>query len=148
MIIGNIKDAKRYYSVNENFAATFEFLSSLDKDSVGVFEFDGFKANVFEQSGADLEKDGSARAFEAHRKYLDIHYVISGKEGMGYSDIDKLTALAEYNEEGDYILLSGELNKIVMNEGDFCIVFPEDAHIPAMSAGDTPFKKAVVKIKI
>ena len=148
MIIGNIKDAKRYYSLNGNFGAAFEFLSSLDKDSDGLFQFDGFKVSVFEQNGADFEKDGSARAFEAHRQYLDIHYVISGSEGMGYSDIDKLTALAEYNADDDYILLSGEVNKIVMKEGDFCIVFPEDAHVPAMSAGSAPFKKAVVKIKV
>lgn len=148
MIVANIKDAKRYYSVNENFRAAFEFLASLDENSEGSFEFDGFRVNVLESDGNDFDKDGKPRVFEAHIDYLDIHYVIRGSEGMGYSDTDKLSVVQEYDKADDYMLLSGKANKLILLEGDFCIVFPEDAHIPAMAGEGGAFKKAVVKIKL
>ncbi len=148
MIVGKISDAKRYLSVNEKFGAAFEFLAALDEGSVGSYELDGFRVNVFEADGADLASDGRPRAFEAHRDYLDIHYVISGSECVGYADIDKLTVEREYDAEGDYLMLRGAVNKLVLSPGEFCIAFPEDAHIPGM-IGDTPsFIKAVVKIKL
>ena len=94
-------------------------------------------------------KDGTEKLIEAHRDYLDIHYCISGSEGIGYADIDTLTPATEYNAEKDYQLLKGEMFKAILNPGDFCIVFPEDAHAPSMiGKGGTDLKKAVVKIKL
>jgi YhcH/YjgK/YiaL family protein len=86
---------------------------------------------------------------EAHKKYIDIHYCISGSEGIGYNDVPRLTPTTEYDEENDYLLLSGEYQKVVLHEGDFCIVFPEDAHIPMMKGdADGMLLKAVAKVKI
>ena len=94
-------------------------------------------------------KDGTPREFEAHRKFLDIHYVIDGVECMGYADIDTLTPTTEYNDEKDYQMLKGHVNKIILNKGDFCVVFPEDAHLPQMIGDDGKWvKKAVVKMKV
>ena len=44
---------------------------------------------------------------------------------------------------------SGSYQKVVLRKGDFCIVFPEDAHIPMM-VGDTGDRlmKAVAKVKL
>ena len=86
--------------------------------------------------------------FEAHKDYLDIHYCIEGSEGIGYANIDTLTPETEYDSENDYLLLSGKVNKTVLNKGDFCVVFPEDAHIPAMHGNESEVKKAVVKILV
>lgn len=148
MIVGNIKDAKRYYSVNENFKTAFEFLGTLDSGASGSFEFPGFRVNIVESEGNDFDSLGAPRVFEAHKDYLDIHFCILGAEGMGYSDINKLEVVKEYDKTGDYMLLRGGVNKLILGEGDFCIVFPEDAHIPAMTGGNGIFKKAVVKIKL
>lgn len=150
MITGNIKDAKRYYPVVEGFREAFEILASLTPDvPCGVVtERDGFRISVMENVRADLDKNGNPRVFEAHRNYLDIHFVISGEEGMGYADISKLTVTKEYDESGDYLLLSGDYDKLILKPGDFCITFPEDAHIPAMTAGGEGLKKAVVKIRL
>ena len=73
---------------------------------------------------------------------------ILGEEGMGYSDVSKLTVTKEYDESADYLLLSGAYDKLIMKVGDFCVTFPEDAHIPAMTAGGEGLKKAVVKIRL
>lgn len=145
MIIANIKDAKRYFSINPNFEKAFDFLKTLSKDSEkGTKEFDGFRCNVCVLNTPESE----GKLLEAHRDYLDIHYVIEGSEAIGYADIDKLEIDTEYNSKDDYLLLKGEMHNVYLNEGDFCIVFPEDAHAPAMRAFDDKVKKAIVKIRI
>ena len=150
MIVGNIKDYKRYLPVNGNFAEAFSLLLGLNEETPTgkLVEREGFRISVMEMERRDLDKNGNPRAFEAHRDYLDIHFVISGEEGMGYADVDRLSVIREYDESADYLLLSGECDKLVLRKGDFCITFPEDAHIPGMCAGGEGLKKAVVKIKL
>lgn len=49
----------------------------------------------------------------------------------------------------DYILLKGGMDKLLLKEGEFCIVFPEDAHLPGGFGRTTDkLKKAIVKIKL
>lgn len=149
MIVANIKDAKRYYGINPNFEKSFEFLKTLTETSdIGPAEGDGFKANVSVTETSDYTSDGEPKSLEVHREYLDIHYCIEGSEAIGYAHIDSLEPVAEYDVQNDYMLLKGDMNKVILGKGDFCIVFPEDAHSPAMSAGEYKnVKKAVVKIK-
>ena len=149
MIIGNIKDAERYFGVNPNFEKAFEYLKTLAKNSEkGPFEFDGFKGNVLMFDNLGKSSGDKEVVLESHRQYLDIHYVIEGSEAIGYADIDTLEVSTEYNGDDDYLLLKGDIYKVYLKEGDFCIVFPEDAHAPSMYAWDDSLKKAVVKIRV
>ena len=150
MIVDNIKYAEKYFGINERFKEIFAILASLNKDTpLGWQEYDGFKISVSECETFDKDTEGNNRPFEAHRKFADIHYVISENEGIGYANIDTLEAITEYDEQNDYLLLCGEINRLNLRQGDFCIVYPEDAHIPQMTAGENKhLKKAVVKFKI
>ena len=150
MIVDNIKYASKYFSVDGRLEEIFFALAELDESSpTGWRDHDGFRIGVSECEAFDTDDDGNVRPFEAHKKYADIHYVISGDEGIGYSHIDNLNAITEYDDENDFLLLSGEINHFHLRQGDFCIVFPEDAHIPQMTAGaDRHLKKAVVKFKL
>ena len=151
MIVANIKDAKRYFGVDPHFEEIFARLAELTADSAtGGTEYDGFRIGVSEGATYDVKPDdGTPRDFEAHRKFLDIHYVIEGAECMGYADVATLTPVTEYNDEKDYQMLSGHVNKIILNKGDFCVVYPEDAHLPQMIGDDgKKVKKAVVKMRV
>ena len=149
MITANIKDANRYFGVNPNFEKAFEFLKTLNSDSEkGVFEFDGFKGSIAVFDTSDTTPEGDPKPLEAHRNYLDIHYLLDGSEAIGYADIDTLVGVTDYDAEGDYQLLKGDMYKIYLKVGDFCIVFPEDAHAPTMHAFDSKVKKAIVKIRV
>ena len=122
MIVANIKDAER--------------------------KGDGFRADVSVIKTSDCTPDGEPKKLEAHREYLDIHYCIDGFEAIGYADIASLEQVTEYNARQDYLLLNGDMSKLVLGKGEFCIVFPEDAHAPGMCVGSAKnVKKAVVKIK-
>ena len=150
MIVDNIKYAEKDFCIDERFEKIFAVLASLNKDTPpGGKEYDGFRIGVSECETFDKDKDGNDRFAEAHKKFADIHYVISGNEGIGYANTDTLEAVTEYDEQNDYLLLCGEINRLNLRQGDFCIVYPEDAHIPQMTAGENKhLKKAVVKFKL
>ncbi len=145
MIVANIKDAERYFSLNLNFGKAFDYLKNLNKNSAtGEFESDGFKGNI---SVFDTLPEAIDTKLEAHKDYIDIHYVLDGSEAIGYADIDTLETVTEYNSEHDYLLLKGDMYKVYLKSGDFCIVFPEDAHAPLLKAFDSKVKKVILKIK-
>ncbi len=147
MILSNIKYAEKYYSVNPNFKAAFDFLKVLDNDFTGSFIGEGFSVNVFMPD--ITEKSNDDIILEAHRDYLDIQYCIEGAETFGYANTETLTNITEYDTEKDIIFLKGDFTPVTINKGEFYIVFPEDAHAPAMaSKGTVPLKRAVVKIKL
>ena len=145
MIIGNIKDCEKYYSVNSVFESAFEYLKTVEygKNTTNL------TVNFSEPITSDEDSTGKKKVFEAHRKYIDLHYIIDGTEQFGYANIDTLTPAGEYNEADDYILLCGEVNCMTLSKGDFVIAFPEDAHIPALKYKNSEkVKRAVVKIPV
>ena len=110
MVVANIKDASRYYSLNKNFKAVFDFLETLTPNNIleGI-SGDGYKVNLSGKYADtfDLTDNGEPRVFEAHRDYIDIHYCIDGNEAIGYNDVSRLTATTEYFEKDDYQLFCG-----------------------------------------
>ena len=144
MITGNIRDAEKYFSVHKDFKTAFEILSKLTVEvENGSHKMEGLTVNV-----SNLTKNDS-KPFEAHRKYIDLHFIIEGEEDFGYANINYAAPTTEYNEADDYLLLEGEKARVRIKTGDFVITFPEDAHAPALigGCGDT-VKRAVVKIEV
>ena len=87
--------------------------------------------------------------FEAHRKYLDIHLMVQGSEGV---EIASPEALAEFDrvEANDFYAYRGEgTYRMVLSPGDFLVVFPGDAHRIKMRVGNPEtVSKVVFKVKI
>lgn len=149
MIVGNINDAEKYYSVNPHLKEAFEVLKKFTPYSCENYKSDNVTIMVSDNVTSDVSEDGILNDFESHRKYLDIHFVIDGVEAIGYSNVKYLKEKTQYNTKDDYQLFEGFINKIRLEKGDFCIVFPEDAHIPCMVADAvSKVKRCVVKIKV
>lgn len=145
MITGNISDCEKYYPVNKLFEEAFEYLKTIEKDINKI----NLTVNLSEPQVSDFDNEGNKKVFEAHRRFIDLHYIIDGCEDFGFENIRNLESITEYNEEDDYILLKGNENRIKLCKGDFAIVFPEDAHIPAMKCDNRrTVKRAVVKIPV
>ena len=95
----------------------------------------------------------SERVAEQHRKYIDIHYVIRGKELIGWGVSDKRNVFTEqYVPEKDRALFSVVANEsfFLLEPGSYAIMFPSDIHRPGCcepgQAKDV--KKAVIKIAV
>ncbi len=91
--------------------------------------------------------------FEAHRKFVDIQFIIEGEEQIGVGNLDDFETEIEYDEEKDITFLTPkegaktELKKIIA--GEYMILMPKDAHMPSISVDSPSFvKKVVLKVII
>ncbi len=145
MITGNINNCEKYYAMSDKITHVLKLLKTME------YEKNASNLTVIysETVTSDEDESGNKKIFEAHRRYIDIHYIFEGTEQFGYANINTLDPVTEYDEADDYILLDGEASRITLNRGDFVIVFPEDAHIPALKyKKSNSVKRAVVKVLV
>lgn len=99
---------------------------------------------------------GSSPHLEAHRRYIDIQYVVSGSETLGWAPLEQLTVTTPYDTAKDVEFGSAPpaaLTLVRLTAGQMAVLWPEDAHAPrlAVAIGDKPaqptdVKKIVVKV--
>lgn len=87
---------------------------------------------------------------ERHDDYLDLQYVVSGVERMGYVPYTGTEPVFEDPEGKDitfYKELEGEAF-VDVGPGSYCIFFSNDIHRPGCAAGEPcAVRKAVAKIR-
>lgn len=89
------------------------------------------------------------RFWEAHRKYLDVHFMLDGQEQIDLNFIENLEQ-KEFVDKDDFLPLEGEPNShVVLRPGDFLICYPGDGHRTAVAVdGPEKIKKAIFKVRI
>ena len=150
MITDNIKNCDLYADLHKGFKEAFEFLKTLNADTPTDSYMAGEnKASVSHMNTTSFTKDGAKKPVEAHKKYIDIHYIVSGSEKFGYANTLKLKPTCEYNEELDYVFLEGNVDMITLSDGDFVITYPDDAHLPCLPIDEeAPIVRGVIKIPV
>ena len=149
MIFDRLSNCEQYYSLNEKFKKAFEFLKNTDLINLdeGSYEIDGKNIYANVQS-VDL-KPVEEKKWEVHRKYIDIQYVITQKEKMGYGILEDFkTIIEKYDDNRDVEFLDGEkFNFVDVNCGYFVIFYPNDVHAPMLRVDKAEkIKKVIVKI--
>lgn len=93
-------------------------------------------------------KDFDLTKFETHKKNIDVHFIIQGSETIGITPVKNLNKTAEYNDEDDYQLFEGKVEEAIdLEEGDFLILFADEAHVTGGIKGNPEkLKKIVYKI--
>ncbi len=147
MILDTLGNAAKYAGLTPGASEAFGFLDQpgLAELSEGKHEILGNRvyAIVAHENGRKV----SDAQLEGHRKYIDIQYVISGGESMGWSPREGLVGSVEYDEEKDLEFFEGEPEAIVrVPPGSFAVFLPSDAHLPLIGSG--PIHKVVVKVAI
>lgn len=149
MIIDNIKNSKLYENSYEGFKEGFEFIDAYLKNPLenGKYEISGgVYATVMD---CTLKDEGK---FETHKKYIDIQFIIDGKEEMGYTPVNNLAIVEDKTPSGsDAIFYANTENKSLLKlcAGDFVVFFPDDGHEPCRKCeGLVSSKKIVVKVPV
>ena len=149
MIIDKIENSHLYQDLRERISKAFEYITKTDLKNLkpGKYEIDG--ENIFALISEYKTKSESEGKLEAHRKYIDVQYVISGEELMGYTPLSDQSILEPYKEENDIIFFKGEKSFTKVSSGMFAIFFPEDVHMPGISTGKiSDVKKLVIKVRV
>jgi len=148
MVLDSLAAADRYHALHPAFGRAFAFLASVDLDALspGRNEIDGDAMFVILDRKDGRGRDGAR--IEAHRRYIDIQFTISGQEEIGWTP---LASCAEpdgaFDEAKDVGFFADRPSAwLRVPPGSFAIFFPEDAHAPL--AGHGALVKAIVKIAV
>lgn len=150
MIFDHIRNCSQYRTLGKRFDQAFAFICS-DPDFLAQADdqwryLDGdklfYKVTTFDHSlPIDSEYD-----YEYHKRYIDIHFLLSGRERIALADFSRLT-VKDYDEAGDFGFANGgQKGYIDMEPNEFMICFPNDAHRPWL--GEGVFQKVLFKIAI
>ena len=147
MIKDKLVNSDSYYGISENLKKGFEWLKNNKLDSIddGRYLIDG--ENIFANVQSYLTKDEAP--FEAHKKYVDIQYMIKGEEQVGIAEKQDCITIENYNEDKDVEFLECKCNKTyqILREGEFLVFFSQDAHQPSLKIHNNSLvKKVIVKV--
>ena len=150
MILDKLENKDLYVGMHPLFGKCFDFIEEYKKNPVeaGKYEIQGTDLFVLVQD-SETRTEGM---LETHDKYIDIQVMFDGEE-MVYCDWrSDVKTKVEYNETKDIEFFEDGEDKISIkfSSGEFLILYPQDAHKPAMIVGDkqTVNKKFVFKVKI
>ena len=149
MIYDKIDNREQYKGLSEDICLGLDFLKTVTPDiENGVHELNRrVKAIVSEYETKKVNDNG----FEAHKKFMDIQYVLQGAEKVCCLPLDQLQERIPYKEESDaaFYITNQKPVEIVIGNGCFAVFFPQDGHMPCLSIDKpTMVKKVVVKVKI
>ena len=151
MVLDTMENKERYYALHKNFKEAFEFLekSLVSKPEIGKVELEGDELFAVVQG---YETAPSKDNFwEAHRKYIDIQFIMDGKEIIEWTNIDNCDKDSEYVEEKDFLDCKDvkDSTECKMGKGYFMILWPEDLHMPKCAWNEkTSVGKIVMKVAL
>ena len=145
MIIDRIEEQERYYPLHPDMEIAFGFLAEAADLEPGRYELEnGLFASIYENDTIQID----TMDLEAHKKYIDLQYCMSGGERMGWAHIQELNPVDE-DEERDLYMYSGKSTALSIRPGMFYIMFPSDGHKPgAHNEFPKHYRKVVVKIPV
>lgn len=124
-----------------------EFAKRAEKEQLPLGRYElgrGVYGTIAEVAPENKEND----LFEAHRKYVDLHYIIRGFQIMKVAFSESLT-FCSYSEEKDYVKLTGDAySTLRVNAGTAVCLFPDDAHGLLVSGSNETVKKIFFKIPV
>ena len=149
MIYAHISQCPFYANLFPNLAEGLNFLQqAADTIAPGRHQLSGDNyANVDLYSTLQVNPAG----YEAHRKYIDIQFLLQGEEEVLVRHTDELNCSSPYDPGRDVAFYhhTDPTATVKLGNGYFVILFPHDAHEPQHCIDQpAPVKKIVVKIAI
>jgi YhcH/YjgK/YiaL family protein len=93
-----------------------------------------------------------APKFEFHRKYIDVQFIVSGEEVIGWAPAARMSITDAYDADKDICfgtVAKGSWTPVYLQAGQLTVLWPEDAHAPKLaSIASSPVMKIVVKVAV
>lgn len=151
MIFDHIFNIPLYKGLSPDIALGLTFLKQMKPDTaVGVYHINQQVKAIVSEYETKIENE---HGYEAHKKYIDIQYLLSGEERISCLPIERLKEVKPYNEENDAAFYAADPSLqpsyFSLLPGYFAIFYPQDGHMPQLCV-DKPelVKKVVIKVKI
>ncbi len=151
MIIADLKSIDCQCDMPLALTKAIEFLRlrGIHELPDGKVEIDGDKVFAIVQRYQTLEAD--VPKFEYHRKYIDVQYLVSGEEIIGWTPSDRMNITEPYDAGKDIAFgaAKGKWTPVHLQAGQAAVLWPEDGHAPRLAAGKaSAVMKIVVKVAV
>ena len=149
MVFDHISNLNTYKGLSPDIYEGLMFLQQVSPDiSIGTYQINPRVKAIISEYETKVQNEVG---YEAHRKNIDIQYLLKGEERVACLPVEKLKETKPYSEEKDAAFFTASIQpiEITLGDGFFAIFFPQDGHMPQLSAGEpTKVKKIVVKVEI
>ena len=141
----------RSYKLGTGWEAAASFLVKAGEDiALGRHDIKG--DDLFARVMKYKTKPAGKGQFEAHRKYVDVQFLLKGAEAIDWAPLCDLDPKSAYDRKDDgrlYHNPRGIPTRLILKPGLFAVFFPEDGHAPGLISGAGPrdVKKIVLKVK-
>lgn len=143
--------AASYFKNRKRWDKAFTFLKNNDLAKLEIKKYDIDGENAYAPVSEYLSKNEEDARFEAHKKYIDIQYVIKGFEQISVAPLsakDKITLPYDEAKDIEFMTVKQSLT-YKATPGNFFIFFPSEIHRPCVRLNENmPVKKIVVKVKV
>ena len=158
--VNSVEFAKQYNANKAVWDKVFAFLANPELATMR-----GSHVNIDGENGEnayaifvnDIPKDFAMSNWEVHKKYIDVHYVIEGKEkiaGVPFSKEIEAAVVTPFNDNSDigyYKHDAFDASKYgIATPENFFVYFPSEFHRPHLKVDPAVaerMKKVVIKVK-
>jgi YhcH/YjgK/YiaL family protein len=152
MILTDFEHVDRQVPLTPSLRKALDFLERNDISTLpdGRTDIDGDRVFALVQRYETVRTD--APKFEYHRKYIDVQFIVSGEEMIGWAPAGTMRVAEAYEPEKDIcfgIVEAGKWTAVRLEAGQLMVLWPEDAHAPKGAAGAPSLvMKIVVKVAV
>ncbi len=148
MIFDTLENVKNYEGLGL-VSTALEFLAKTDFKSMdlGRYELDGDNIYYMVQ---EYCTDPDKTVSEAHKKYIDIQFMVEGEEIIGIAPISCEKTETQAIPENDVWFYECKTELLTLFSGSFMVLYPNDLHCPGVATNGKAMKcrKVVVKVKV
>ena len=149
MIYDSLDNLELYKGISCDIYEGLKFLKQAGKDiECGVHKLSPRVKAIVSEYETMVE---NPYGYEAHRRFIDIQFLLKGEEKVCSLPLKKLRETQAYNPDADYALYAADSAPMesIIGDGYFAIYFPQDGHMPNLCVSTpSPVKKVVMKIEI
>lgn len=153
MVIDTLQHAETYMRLGKGIETTLRFFQTYQDDGADLPAktiLDG--ENIFVNGVCYTSEEKPQGQLEAHKKYIDVMYVVEGEERFFYKPFAQVSRITmPYSAEKECALaeIDAGAAQVRFSAGQFLIFFPQDAHLAAL-LWDKPCKvrKFIAKVAI
>jgi YhcH/YjgK/YiaL family protein len=152
MIVTDLNHIDHQVPMTPSLRKAFDFLRGSDLHVLpnGRVDIDGDAVFALVQRYETMRTE--APKFECHRRYIDVQFIASGEEVLGWATAETLQITEAYDEKKDICfgtVIKGKWTPALLQAGQLAVLWPEDAHAPKLAAGEpSSVMKIVVKVAV
>lgn len=144
-----VEFAKQYHANKAYWDKAFAFMKEHNLADMAPGKYVIDSANVVATITESPSKTFEKSAWESHRRFIDLQYVIKGQEKIGVSPLSESKVIKPYNEQKDGANYEATGKYYIATPSEFFLFFPNDVHRPnILVPGFDTVKKLVIKIRV